>query len=148
MLVSQRPSEVDHTILSQCGTISALRLTNDQDRNQVGSSASDNLKGLFSMLPILKTGEALIVGEAVNLPVRAIIRRPPENNRPDSDDPLVVVPKGKDGKRVRSGGWTEKVASEDYCSMVQAWRTQDPRAEIVKPSTSVRRSDDQAKKEK
>lgn len=47
MLVSQRPSEVDSTILSQCGTIVALRLTNDLDRGQVASCASDNLKGLF-----------------------------------------------------------------------------------------------------
>lgn len=126
MLVSQRPSEVDPTILSQCGTIVALRLTNDSDRNQVASCASDNLKGLFSMLPVLRTGEALIVGEAVNMPIRAIIDRPPEGRRPDSDDPVVVVPKGPDGKRLRSGGWTEPVLHENYRPLVEAWRRQDP----------------------
>lgn len=126
MLVSQRPSEVDSTILSQCGTVIALRLTNDSDRAQVTSCASDNLKGLFSMLPVLRTGEALIVGEAVNMPIRAIIDRPPEGRRPDSDDPVVVVPKGADGKRVRSGGWTEPVLNEDYAPLVEAWRKQDP----------------------
>lgn len=128
MLVSQRPSEVDTTILSQCGTIIALRLTNDSDRNQVTSCASDNLKGLFSMLPILRTGEALIVGEAVNMPIRAIIDRPAEGRRPDSDDPVVVVPKGADGKRVRSGGWTEPVQHENYKPLVEAWRRQDSNA--------------------
>ena len=128
MLVSQRPSEIDTTILSQCGTIAALRLTNDKDRGQVTSCASDNLKGLFSMLPILRTGEALIVGEAVNMPIRAIIDRPPEGRRPDSEDPLVVVPKGKDGKRIQTGGWTEAVTNENYKPLVEAWRKQDPLA--------------------
>lgn len=126
MLVSQRPSEVDSTILSQCGTVIALRLTNDSDRTQVTSCASDNLKGLFSMLPVLRTGEALIVGEAVNMPVRAIIDRPPLGRRPDSEDPVVVVPKDADGKRVRSGGWTEPVLNENYKPLVEAWRKQDP----------------------
>lgn len=126
MLVSQRPSEVDSTILSQCGTVIALRLTNDSDRTQVTSCASDNLKGLFSMLPVLRTGEALIVGEAVNMPIRAVIDRPPEGRRPDSDDPVVVVPKDANGKRVRSGGWTESVLNEDYKPLVEAWRKQDP----------------------
>jgi len=78
MLVSQRPSEIDPTILAQCGTTIALRLTNDSDQSQVSKCASDNLKGLFSTLPILRTGEALIVGEAVNMPIRAIIDRPVE----------------------------------------------------------------------
>lgn len=128
MLVSQRPSEIDSTILSQCGTIIALRLTNDNDRGQVTSCASDNLKGLFSMLPILRTGESLIVGEAVNMPIRAIIDLPPEGQRPNSDDPLVVVPKGKDGKRKQSGGWTEEVKNENYKPLVEAWRKQDPLA--------------------
>lgn len=128
MLVSQRPSEIDTTILSQCGTIIALRLTNESDRSQVTSCASDNLKGLFSMLPILRTGEALIVGEAVNMPIRAIIDRPAEGRRPESDDPMVVVPKDSDGNRVRSGGWTEQVQSEDYTPLVKAWRKQDPNA--------------------
>jgi hypothetical protein len=128
MLVSQRPSEVDSTILSQCGTVLSLRLTNDSDRSQVTSCASDNLKGLFSMLPVLRTGEALIVGEAVNMPIRAIIDRPPEGRRPESDDPLIVVPKGEDGERVRSGGWIDSVQSENYKPLIEAWRKQDPTA--------------------
>ena len=128
MLVSQRPSEIDGTILSQCGTTIALRLTNESDQSQVSKCASDNLKGLFSTLPILRTGEALIVGEAVNMPIRAMIDRPVEGRRPDSDDPLAVVPMGPDGKRTRSGGWTEPVSSENYKGMVEAWRKQNPQA--------------------
>ncbi len=135
MLVSQRPAEIDSTILSQCGTIVALRLTNDADRGQVTSCASDNLKGLFSMLPILRTGEALIVGEAVNMPIRAIFDRPAEGRRPDSEDPMAVVPKGPDGKRKRKGGWTESVVNEDFKPLVEAWRMQDPMAGGTTPPT-------------
>ena len=134
MLVSQRPSEVDATILSQCGTVVALRLTNDADRAQVTSCASDNLKGLFSMLPILRTGEALIVGEAVNMPIRAIIDRPEEGRRPDSEDPAVVVPKDAQGRRVRSGGWTEPATLEDYKPLIEAWRKQDPNPPQTSPA--------------
>jgi DNA helicase HerA-like ATPase len=128
MLVSQRPSEIDGTILAQCGTTVALRLTNESDQSQVSKCASDNLKGLFSALPILRTGEALIVGEAVNMPIRAIIDRPAEGRRPDSDDPMAVVPMGIDGKRTKSGGWTEPIASENYKGLVEAWRKQNPQA--------------------
>jgi len=142
MLVSQRPSEIDPTILSQCGTMIALRLTNDADRNQIASVSSDNLKGLFSMLPILRTHEALIVGEAVNMPIRARMDLPTEGRWPDSEDPMVVVPKGNDGKRKRPGGWTEPVKNEDYKPLVAAWRTLSPHADASpsagntsKPST-------------
>jgi uncharacterized protein len=137
MLVSQRPAEIDGTILAQCGTVFALRLTNDADRSQVTSCSSDNLKGLFSMLPILRTGEALIVGEAVNMPIRALIDQPAEGKRPQSDDPMAVVPKGADGKRIKAGGWTESVENENYKPLVEAWRKQDPQvgnlAEAAKP---------------
>jgi len=137
MLVSQRPSEVDTTILSQCGTMIALRLTNEADRSQIASVSSDSLKGLFSMLPILRTHEALIVGEAVNMPIRARIDLPPAGRWPDSEDPMVVVPKGLDGKRKRPGGWTELDKNENYKPLVEAWRKQDAHEEgTVTPATN------------
>lgn len=134
MLVSQRPSEIDSTVLAQCGTLFALRLTNESDRSQVRACSSDNLEGLFSMLPVLRTGEALIVGEAVSLPVRALIDLPPLGKRPDSEDPEVVVPRGPDGKRKRPGGWTEITAAEDYAPLVHAWRLQNPHAVFKSPT--------------
>ncbi len=126
MLVSQRPSEIDSTILSQCGTTIALRLTNESDRGHIRSCSSDGLEGLFAMLPILRTGEALLVGESVNMPVRVMIDRPKDENCPDSHDPLVVTKCGKDGKRAARVGWTQPLATEDYTAMVRAWRTQIP----------------------
>jgi DNA helicase HerA-like ATPase len=133
MLISQRPAEVDTTILSQCGTIVALRLTNEADRGITASISSDSLKGLFSILPILRTHEALIVGEAVNIPIRARIALPRKGRWPDSEDPMVVVSRGPDGKRTRPGGWTEKPADENYKPLVDSWRRQDPHP----PSTAV-----------
>jgi DNA helicase HerA-like ATPase len=125
MLVSQRPSEIDPTILAQCGTLLAMRLTNESDRGQVRSCASDNLEGLLAMLPILRTGEALVVGEAVGLPMRALIERPPIGRRPNSDDPEVVVRLTSDGTPEHSGGWTDAVAKEDYSWLVRCWRAQN-----------------------
>lgn len=120
MLVSQRPAELDATVLAQCGTIVAMRLTNESDRGQVKACASDNLEGLFSMLPILRTGEALVIGEAVGIPVRALIEPPGEGRTPDSDDPLTVRPVGA------SGGWTEPSHPETYEQLLESWRKQQP----------------------
>ena len=133
MIVSQRPSEIDSTILSQCGTIFAMRLANDLDRGQVAAAASDNLKGLFDMLPILRTGEAIIVGEAVSLPIRTIIDPPDKNRRPDSGDPRVVVrgDVNNDGYE-GEGGWAVPRHPEDYAIVMRQWRKQSPRYEHKK----------------
>jgi hypothetical protein len=125
MLVSQRPSEIDPTILSQCGTLISMRLTNEADRSQIKSCASDNLDGLFSMLSILRTGEALVVGEAVGLPMRALITAPPKGRRPDGGDPFVVVPLDDNGVPIQIGGWKAEVAAENFATLVNCWRSQD-----------------------
>ncbi|GMV90894.1 MAG: hypothetical protein AMXMBFR82_06720 [Candidatus Hydrogenedentota bacterium] len=127
MIVSQRPSEIDSTILSQCGTLISMRLANDTDRGHVTSAASDNLKGLFDMLPVLRTGEAIIVGEAVSLPVRTLIDVPPKHRRPDSEDPRVAVRgslqrDGFDGP----GGWNQKRDIPNFDTVVRQWRKQSP----------------------
>ena len=123
MVVSQRPSEIDTTILSQCGTTIAMRLANNADRGHVTGAASDNLKGLFDMLPILRTGEAIIVGEAVSLPIRTIIAPPPPDRRPDSTDPKVVSRETAEGPE-GPGGWNQSAGNERYDIMVHQWRTQ------------------------
>ncbi|MCX7098515.1 MAG: ATP-binding protein [Methylococcales bacterium] len=125
MIVSQRPSEIDATILSQCGTLFAMRLANDTDRSHITGAASDNLKGLFEMLPILRTGEAIIVGEAVSLPVRTLITPPPLEKRPDSYDPNVVVRKNTDGHG-DAGAWNLPRDPKNYADMVLQWRKQSP----------------------
>ena len=115
MIVSQRPAEIDPTILSQCGTTFALRLTNTLDRSHVTSAASDNLAGLFQMLPTLRTGEMIIAGEAVPLPLRTITDLPSEDRRPDSQDPKIY-------DSSTNGGWNRRVQSENYRNVVHNWR--------------------------
>ncbi len=132
MLVSQRPAEIDATILSQCGTLFALRLSNSTDRSQITSAVSDNLEGLFSMLPILRTGEAIIVGEAVNLPVRTLIDRPTFKRRPDSSDPKVVVPGSEADGYESPGGWNQKRDPSDYAEAVELWRSQSSKGKRIK----------------
>jgi hypothetical protein len=123
MIVSQRPSEINSTILSQCGTIISLRLSNSTDRGHVTGTVSDNLDGLMSMLPILRTGEAIIVGESVKLPMRVLINPSEKERRPDSQDPIVVS-ENATGKI----GWQnpDKIKEEDYKKFIQSWRTQNP----------------------
>lgn len=70
MLVTQRPSELDETVLSQCGSIVALRMTNTRDKGHVSSSMQDELREMMDVLSSLRTGEAIISGEAVRIPSR------------------------------------------------------------------------------
>jgi len=88
LIISQRPSEISETILAQVGTFIALRLTNSGDQSIVKSSAPDNLNSLIELLPSLRTGEAIIVGEAIKIPSRVRIEL--NNPRPTSDDPRLV----------------------------------------------------------
>ncbi|WP_156908924.1 ATP-binding protein [Bradyrhizobium murdochi] len=115
MIVSQRPSEIDDTILSQCGTFIALRLSNTGDRGKVQSALPDSLSGLMDSLPVLRTGEAIIAGEAAKLPIRCRVTLPPEDARPSSEDPRVTQ------------AWTKPRAKEDYVNLSGPWRAQNPK---------------------
>ena len=125
MIVSQRPSKIDPTILSKCGTTISLRLTNSNDKGIVAGTVSDNLSGLVNMLPILKTGESIIVGEAVRMPMRTNIFFPPEALRPDSQDPKVA-------KEVKPRqGWNKdlSISENDYANITKTWRMQKTKIE-------------------
>jgi hypothetical protein len=117
MIVSQRPSEVDETILSQCGTFLALRLSNPTDRAKVKGTLPDSLAGLMDMLPVLRTGEAIITGEAATLPIRCRVMLP--EKRPNSGDPSVVV-QWSSPRRAAS------FMKEIYQQIAAAWRSQTP----------------------
>lgn len=82
VVISQRPSEVNRTVLSQCNNFISLRLTNVEDQSVIKKLLPDNLSGLTEMLPILDIGEALVVGDASLLPTRVQIDEP--TIKPDS----------------------------------------------------------------
>jgi DNA helicase HerA-like ATPase len=81
-VVSQRPSDVSRTILSQCNNFLAMRLTNDRDQAVVRRFVSESLSGLIDTLPLLDVGEVLILGDAMLLPTRVKLAKP--RIKPDS----------------------------------------------------------------
>jgi hypothetical protein len=78
MIVSQRPSDVSATILSQCNNVMALRLTNSNDISAVKNMMPESMTSFMEMLPVLDIGEAMVVGDAVLLPSRIRINPPAE----------------------------------------------------------------------
>jgi DNA helicase HerA-like ATPase len=84
-LVSQRPAELDATIISQCSTLFAMRMTNDRDQAILRSAVSDAAANLLDFLPSLGTGEVLAFGEGVALPTRLKLKPLPPHLLPRSD---------------------------------------------------------------
>jgi len=112
MLVSQRPSEVESTVLSQCNSWIVLRLTNESDRDHVRSILPDSLVGLTKVLSGLRRREAIFVGQAAMLPSRIMILNLEKDKLPRSHDvsfdlgwqsaPLTAVKIGEIGTRWRA----------------------------------------------
>ena len=85
LLVTQRPTELPKTALAQCGTIIALRLSNSEDQGTIRTALPDAVSGLAAVLPSLRTHEAIISGEALVLPARAVLDDP--SPWPQAEDP-------------------------------------------------------------
>jgi len=68
-LVTQRPSEVSESILCQCSTVFALRMSNEKDQNYVRRTLPESAAGLLNSLPALRQQEAIVVGEGVAHPM-------------------------------------------------------------------------------
>jgi hypothetical protein len=107
LLVTQRPSELPDTALSQCGTLLALRLSNASDQGKIRAALPDTVAGLAAVLPSLRTGEAVISGEAVVLPARLLIDTP--NPWPRAEDPSLVA-------------WRAETKKVDVGPALASWR--------------------------
>jgi len=83
-IISQRPSELEPSTLSQCSTIFSMRLGNERDQNFVRAAIPDGAADLLSFLPSLGTAETMVFGESVNLPMRVILDTLAEDRRPHS----------------------------------------------------------------
>jgi DNA helicase HerA-like ATPase len=86
LLVSQRPSEVEATVLSQCNSWIVHRITNEADRTHVSGILPDSVSGLTKMLSGLRRREAIFVGQAAMLPSRILIRELAHDKLPRSND--------------------------------------------------------------
>jgi hypothetical protein len=113
LLVTQRPSELDETVLSQCGTMIALRMNNSKDRGHIRSAVQDELQSMVDLLPSLRTGEALISGEAVKIPSRVKFFK--ISNAPKSSDPKA------------SEKWLQTIenSENEYKSLLKSWRNKN-----------------------
>ncbi len=84
-IITQRPAELDPTILSQCNTIFSLRLTNERDQQILKAGISDAAASLLEFMPTMGTGEAITFGEGVALPTRIKFDMLPEHELPRSN---------------------------------------------------------------
>ena len=115
-VVTQRPSELDPTILSQCSTIFAMRLANDADHAIIRSAVSDAATSTLEALPSMGNREALACGEAVSMPMRVRFTTVPEATLPHSK----LRSLQDDSMEAQAGGFIDEV--------VKRWRTVELRA--------------------
>ena len=113
-IVSQRPAEIDPTILSQCNTVFALRMSNDRDQEIVTSAITDTGSGLLEFLPALGQREALAFGDGVALPVRIKFDELPAHALPRSTTAHFTE------------HWQQSIGDEGFLEyVVEKWRTSD-----------------------
>jgi hypothetical protein len=110
-IVTQRPAEIDPTILSQCNTVFALRMSNDRDQAIVSSAIADTGTGLLEFLPALGHREAIAFGDGVPLPVRIKF----------DELPAHALPRSSTAKF--SDKWQYSVGDEGFLdAVVERWR--------------------------
>ena len=115
MLVSQRPSEVEATVLSQCNSWIVLRITNDSDRSHVQGVLPDSLAGLTKVLSGLRRREAIFVGQAAVLPSRILIRDLVRDGKP--------LPRSQDIDFDK--GWqSDPITDQHLSDVAKRWRLQ------------------------
>ncbi|HSM41238.1 MAG TPA: DUF87 domain-containing protein [Afifellaceae bacterium] len=111
-VVSQRPGDLDPTILSQCSTLLTMRLSNDRDQSIVKSAVSDASASLLNFLPSLGARESIIFGEGVTLPSRIRLSELPADALPAA---------GSTAKF--SEAWAEDLADDTLLeTIVNRWR--------------------------
>ncbi|MGY6551291.1 MAG: ATP-binding protein [Erythrobacter sp.] len=89
-LITQRPSDLAEGVLSQCGTIIAMRLNNDRDQAFVKAAMPEGARGFLDTIPALRNRECIICGEGVSIPIRVTFDNLEEHKRPASEDPSFV----------------------------------------------------------
>jgi uncharacterized protein len=96
-LVTQRPAELDATIISQCNTLFTMRLANERDQTLLRSAVSDAAANLLSFVPSLGTREVLAFGEGVALPTRLRFKEVPVHQLPRGEATISTVPSATSG---------------------------------------------------
>jgi hypothetical protein len=87
-LITQRPSDLAEGVLSQCGTIIAMRLNNERDQHFVKAAMPEGARGFLDVIPALRNRECIVCGEGVSIPIRVAFDDLEQSRRPASSDPL------------------------------------------------------------
>ena len=112
-LITQRPSDLAEGVLSQCGTIIAMRLNNERDQAFVKAAMPEGARGFLDTIPALRNREAIVCGEGVSIPIRVAFDNLEELKRPASSDPLF------------SELWTQTGGEEEIVArVIKKWRSQ------------------------
>lgn len=112
-LVTQRPSELSETALSQCGTYLTLRLNNERDQARIRLTLPDSARGFIETISALRNRQCIISGEGVVVPLRVTLDYLEEQYRPRSEDPSYT------------GAWGQPFETKDAIErIVQRWRRQ------------------------
>ena len=112
-LITQRPSDLAEGVLSQCGTIIAMRLNNERDQHFVKSAMPEGAKGFLDVIPALRNRECIVCGEGVSIPIRVSFDDLERDRRPASSDPLF-------SELWRQSGEEEAMVNR----VVKRWRSQ------------------------
>jgi DNA helicase HerA-like ATPase len=108
MIVSQRPLDIAESIMSQCTNFVVMRLSNPDDQSYIGKLVPESMTDLLDVIPALKQGEALLLGDACILPLRTKL---------DAPDPF---PKSKDVDFYTK--WSILPPAVDLDNVVERWR--------------------------
>jgi len=112
-LITQRPSDLAEGVLSQLGTIIAMRLNNERDQAFVKAAMPEGSRGFLDSIPALRNREAIVCGEGVSIPIRVALDTLEEHKRPASGDPLF------------SELWKRTGGEEDSLARtIKRWRSQ------------------------
>jgi len=111
MVVSQRPSELSETVLAQCNNFVVMRISNPDDQAYVKKVIGDQFAGVVDMLPVLRPGEAFVIGDSVLMPMRTLVELP---------DP---TPLSGDADFFKI--WSEPMPNSDIDTIIDYWRHQD-----------------------
>lgn len=111
MVISQRPSEISETVLSQCNSMVLLRMNNPDDQEYAARLVSDQFRNLIGLLPSLRPGEAFVLGDGVLMPMRTLIDPPPRFPQSQNVDFFRL--------------WSVGGAADDMDRTIERWWRQD-----------------------
>jgi DNA helicase HerA-like ATPase len=152
-LVSQRPAELDSTILSQCSTLFAMRMTNDRDQSLLRSAVADTAANFLAFLPSLGTGEAFAFGEGVALPTRLKFEQLPaqllpknETVGPGEDDKATdqhsisgILERWRGGRTIRQRVSIERTTEETSPAKVASEQQASTHPQLIDPLKLLKR---------